>query len=407
MSIDGRRLASCLIAACACACSPETPADEGGIAIGLLLPFTGSASATASNLERATLFAADRINQAGGVNGKRVRIVSRDTHSDVARGAQAAKELAAAGVVAVIGPESAEIAEEIRPLLAEQDVLFVSPLVGAAAEPSKSCETPWFRLAPSAKALGEALAKRANAADIERVAILHSNSPYDRALSSAAKTRFAQIGGTVALELELNPKAQSYADEVSAAIDAKVTDVILAASPRAAAIVVNEFDALSTKKPNWFLSPLLKTDLLLQNVAPQALEGALGVAPKIYERGGQFPTAFSARWLGDEPLEGAYFYYDAVVLLAVALAKSTYVDEDAIDPPPPPALGEAMVDASRVPGEVMGWDELEVGLERLADGEDLYYTGLTGPLTLETCGSRNIGITSNWAVSDGVIADSD
>jgi hypothetical protein len=162
---------------------------------------------------------------------------------------------------------------------------------------------------------------------------------------------------------------------------------------------------LSVKKPNWFLSPLLKTDLLVQNVAPQALEGALGVAPKIYERGEQFPTAFSARWLGDQPLEGAYFYYDAVVLLAVALAKSTYVDEDALVPVEPPSLDQAMVDASRAPGEVMSWEELDLGLERLARGEDLYYTGLTGPMPLENCGSRSIGITSNWTVTDGIIAD--
>ncbi len=406
MPIDGRRLASCLLAAWACACSPEPQPDKGGIAIGLLLPFTGSASATASNLERATLFAVDRINEAGGVNGTRMRVVSRDTHSDIARGVQAAKELADQGVVAVIGPESADIAEEIRPLLAERDVLFLSPLVGAAAEPSRSCETAWFRLAPSAKALGEALAKRAIAAGIRRVAILHSSSPYDRALGAAAKTRFAQLGGMVALVLELNPKDQSYADEVRAAINFNVTDVILAASPRAAAIVVNEFDALSSKKPTWLLSPLLKTDLLVQNVAPQALEGALGVAPRI-DPGGQFPAAFSARWLGDQPLEGAYFYYDAVVLFAVALAKATYAEEDATDPPPPGSLGAAMVDASRAPGEVMSWDELEVGLSRLANGEDLYYTGLTGSLPLEKCGSRSIGITSNWTVTDGVIADGD
>jgi ABC-type branched-subunit amino acid transport system substrate-binding protein len=418
MSIDLRRLASCFLALCACACAPEEEKPEGGIAVGLLLPFTGSASATASNLERATLFAVDRVNQAGGIDGQSLRLISRDTHSSRSRGVAAARSLADDGVIAVIGPESAEIAETLAPVLAERGVLFLSPLVGAAAEfggpDGRACTTPWFRLAPSATTLGEALAKQAQA-QTKRVAIFHTTSPYDQALGTAAASRFKALGGEVSLELELDPDAQSYANAVRSGIAAGVTDVILAASPRAAAIVVNEFDALSAKKPHWYLSPLLKTELLVQNVAPQALEGAVGVAPKIYERGTEFPEAFSARWLGDQPLEGAYFYFDAVMLLAVSLAKANY--QSAGDEVAPAMLSAAMLDAAAPPGEVMSWDELEVGLQRLSDGEDLYYTGLTGPLGLatfqgtggakRTCGKRAIGVTSNWTVVDGAITDAE
>lgn len=402
MSIDRRRLAACavLLAACGCSASNDDGDEQGGIVIGLLLPFTGSASATASNLERAALYAADRINAGGGIDGAKVRVVSRDTHSEVGRGLAAAEELADAGAVAVIGPESAEIAEEMRPLLAEKQVLFLSPLVGAAAEPSRTCDTPWFRLAPSAKSLGQALAKQARAQQVERVAVLYSTAPYDRALGGSAADRFATLGGEVALELELDPEAQSYAEVISKANRAGVTDVILAASPRAGAILINEFEALSSKRPRWFLSPLLKTDLLVQNVAPQALDGAFGVAPKIYEHGEEFPRAFSKRWQGDEPLEGAYFYYDAMALLAMALAKSTHTD-GALD------LSRAMLDAAGPPGEGVKWDALENGLHQVARGRDLYYTGLTGPLSLQTCGSRSTGITSDWTVEQGRIVDLD
>lgn len=393
------RGACAVLALAACGCSEEeaAPTPEG-LRVGLLLPFTGSASATASNLERAALFAADRINAGGGIDGQPLRIISRDTHSDAQRGVDAARELAALGAVAVIGPESAEVAEQVGPVLAEQNVLFLSPFVGAAADPGRTCDTPWFRLAPSAKALGEALAKQAGAADVHEVAVFYSSSPYDRALGGAAATRFAQLGGKVAVQLELDPEAQSYASEVRRALNAGVTDVILAASPRAAAIVVNEYDALSRSKPRWFLSPLLKTDLLVQNVAPQALDGALGVAPKIYERDGQFPETFAQRWLGDEPLEGAYFYYDATALLAVALAKSAYRDSEL-------ELNPAMLEAAGPPGEAVRWDELELGLSRLSEGEDMYYTGLSGPLRLERCGARTIGITSTWTVDAGRIVD--
>jgi ABC-type branched-subunit amino acid transport system substrate-binding protein len=400
MSIKTTRgLCGALLLSLLSGCFAKDKQPEGGITVGLLLPFTGSASATASNLERATLYAADRINEGGGIKGQNVRIVSRDTHSDLARGLAEAQALADSGVVAVIGPESADIAEQMRADLAKDDVLFLSPLVGAAGDPGRTCDVPWFRLAPSAKSLGEALAKQARGLKVERVAVLYSSSTYDRALGKAAALRFAGLGGTVALQLELDPDAQSYASVVREAIRAGVTDVILAASPRAGAIVVNEFDALSSKKPRWFLSPLLKTDLLVQNVAPQALEGALGVAPKIYEHGEDFPKAFSERWEGDEPLEGAYFYYDAMALLAVALSKSTEGGGHE------PDLGKAMLDAAAPPGEGIRWDEIEVGLKRLRKGDDLFYSGLTGPLALESCGGRSTGATSNWTVQQGAIVD--
>lgn len=389
-------------------CSSEDPApDSGGISIGLLLPFTGSSSATASNLERATLFAADRINAGGGINGKLVHIVSRDTHSEVARGVEEAKLLRDSCVNAVIGPESAGIAEAIRPELAKPrdeklgcdyaTALFISPLVGAGEEPSGSCSKPWFRLAPSAKAIGEALAKQANDHDAHRIAIMYSSSPYDQALGQAAAERFPKLvsGNEVALAVELDPDAQSYASAVRQAIAAGVTDVILAVAPRAGAILVNEFDALSSKKPQWFLSPLLKTELLVQNVAPQALEGALGVAPGIYERDGGFPGAFSMRWQGDQPLEGAYFYYDAMALLAMALGKAA--QDETLD------LDQALLAAAKPIGEPVSWDSLEDGLARIDRGKLLYYSGLTGPLRLQACGSRASGLTTDWTVTQGTI----
>lgn len=381
-------------------CSTEDPeVDHDAIVIGLLLPFTGSSSATASNLERATLYAADRINAGGGIRGRNVRVISRDTHSDVERGVEEARTLVDEGAVAVIGPETAGIAEAIRPVLEAKGVVFLSPFVGAGQEPSKSCTEPWFRLAPSAKSIGEALATQADAHKVDRIAVMYSSSPYDQALGSAAAARFEKAyRKEVALQVELNPQAQSYAREISAAIEAGVTNVILATSPRAGALFVNEFDALSGKKPQWFLSPLLKTDLLVQNVAPAALEGSLGVAPKIYEKEGGFPEAFSMRWEGDRPLEGAYFYYDAMALLAVAMAKQA--NDDNL------SLSNAVISASVASGESVKWDGIEDGLARLRKKQDRYYSGLTGPLNLQRCGSRLTGQTSDWTVDEqGSIVD--
>jgi len=383
-----------------CGGSDATSGDT--VTVGLLLPFTGSTSATTRNFERAALYAADRVNAGGGIHGRRLRIVSRDTHDDIERSQQSTDELIAEGAVVVVGPESAGIAQAIAPALAAHQVAFLSPLVGAADESSVDCTNPWFRLAPSARSLGEALAKLAWSQNLRSAAVLHSADAYDIALSDAVDARFAALGGQITLRLELDPNAQSYAAIARQTIDAGVESIFLAAAPRTGALAVNELEALSPRPLQWYLSPLLKTEVLVANVAPEALEGAFGVAPRIFDTGTAFPDAFSARWQGDRPLEGAYFYYDAVALLALALAKTTPAADGSIDVLQLPA---AIQDAAAPPGEGVAWDEIELGLLRTRSGGDIYYSGLTGPMLLDACGSRQLGATSTWQVHAGTIAE--
>ena len=396
-------LGALLCAGTLAACSSTAASDDSdSITVGLLLPFTGSSSGTASNFERAVLYAADRVNEGGGVKGHHLRVVSRDTHSDLERSKTSVMQLIDAGAVVVIGPESDEIAEEIAPILQAHQVGLLSPLVGAADDDAVDCSHPWFRLAPSARALGEALAKLVVTQQVHSVALMYAASNYDEALRDAVRSRFETLGGSVSLELRLDPNAQSYAEQVEQARSANVDAIVLTSSPRAGALVVNEFDALSATPPRWFLSPLLKTDLLVQNVAPEALEGALGVAPSIQDTSGDFPTAFGERWQGDVPLEGAYFYYDALGLLALAIQKTTLDASGAITLK---ALEAGLLSAAGPPGEDAGWDNLETGLQQLRNGENIYYSGLTGPLLLNACGERAIGLTTPWEVHAGSIQD--
>jgi ABC-type branched-subunit amino acid transport system substrate-binding protein len=232
--------------------------------------------------------------------------------------------------------------------------------------------------------------------------VLHSADAYDIALTDAVEARFAALGGQITLRLELDPNAQSYAAIARQTIDAGVESIFLAAAPRTGALAVNEVEALSPRPLRWFLSPLLKTEVLVENVAPEALEGAFGVAPRIYDTGTAFPDAFSARWQGDRPLEGAYFYYDAVALLALALERTTPAADGSIDVLQLPA---AIQDAASPPGEGAAWNELEFGLQRTRSGGDIYYSGLTGPMLLDACGSRQLGATSTWQVHAGTIAE--
>jgi branched-chain amino acid transport system substrate-binding protein len=383
------------------ACAPTPKTDPDAVKVGLLLPYTGASSATSNNFEHAVLFARDQINAGGGVKGRRVEVVAADTHSDPARARQSVDALIAAGVVVIIGPESAEIAADIKPMLDANEIVFLSPLVGAADDDAVDCTTPWFRLAPSARALGEALAKQAFADLVASVALFHAADAYDEALDAAFKNRFVSLGGNVTIDQVLQSDAETYADIIPAPELASADAQVLSATPREGALLVNELRFVDQAKTRWYLSPLLKTQLLLENVAPQALEGASGVTPRIFDTGPAFPAAFAARWAGDSPLDGAFFYYDAMALLAFGLERAELVDGQLRAP----QLRAGIAASTGNRGEAGAWNDIAGSLANLRAGVDMNYSGLTGPILLQDCGDRRSGESSRWWVHDGQIEE--
>jgi hypothetical protein len=68
-------------------------------------------------------------------------------------------------------------------------------------------------------------------------------------------------------------------------------------------------------------------------------------------------------------------------------------------------LEEAIVQAASSRGVAVGWDELEKGIDFLAKGTQVHYSGLTGPILLQPCGERRSGLTEPWSIEDGEIQE--
>lgn len=84
---------------------PAAPAGST-VKIGVLTDRSSAAAATVVWAEAGAELAVKEINAAGGINGKMVELVYRDTASDSANVAQKATELVGEGVVAILGPKS-------------------------------------------------------------------------------------------------------------------------------------------------------------------------------------------------------------------------------------------------------------------------------------------------------------
>ena len=140
-------LFAALCALSAAGCAPESP-DESGLEVGALLPFTGELAAYGAAYERALILAVETVNDAGGVAGRKVRLVARDTHSETERGLDSARELLDMGVVNVIGPEEPELTLRMAPLFADYDSMQILPSSSSPRPGGRTPDADWFHIAP-------------------------------------------------------------------------------------------------------------------------------------------------------------------------------------------------------------------------------------------------------------------
>src|SRR5215472_7183433 len=111
------------IAGWLCACSRSEGKEP--IKIGVI----GEESSVAgASLTKAASMAADEINAQGGVNGRRIQVITYDNHSSAPEGVRAFQRAVSQDkVVAVVGSYLSEVALAIEPWSARMRVPFITP----------------------------------------------------------------------------------------------------------------------------------------------------------------------------------------------------------------------------------------------------------------------------------------
>jgi ABC-type branched-subunit amino acid transport system substrate-binding protein len=384
------------------ACADSKPSDS--VKLGVLLPYTGEASALSANLEKASLLAAGAMNRVGGVGDVPVQVIFGNTFSDPERAVQEARALVERGVVAIVGPGEDEVDPGLFDVLAQAGVPLFSPLVLALVPGVGTSEAPWFRMAPTPRVLGQNLAELVGDTGTERVGAIVADDAYHSQLAEAFServVRYASLDLVTGVD-EGNFDVQALSAQLDDRMDGGLEGVMLAMHPRPAARLATELSALRGSKPlpQWYLTPRLKTELLLQNASPGALQGALGIAPEVFaDTRNEFEASFERR-SGDVPFDSTFYMYDATSVMLIAMDRAVAAGNTL-----PDGIAPAMVNVASFGGVRIGWDGFEQARAANATGGKMQYVGLTGPVILTADGSRSLGTSSLWAVEGGTIVD--
>jgi branched-chain amino acid transport system substrate-binding protein len=214
MSITRRQaLASAGAAAIAAGLAKPAIATNDPIRIGYLPALTGPSSSTGIGISRGTQLAVQEINAAGGVNGRQLELVIRDTQSDPTKAVNASAELTNQQVNVVFGPLNSGEALAVVPLLARSNTLQVHPCwVDSLTDPQKypMC----FRNAPTNQQIGGAANRYVvEVLNKKKVAVISDTTGYGTASVNAyvpmLKTRGADVvyqGNVDAANPDLKPE---------------------------------------------------------------------------------------------------------------------------------------------------------------------------------------------------------
>jgi branched-chain amino acid transport system substrate-binding protein len=149
-------LASAGAAAIASGLAKPAIATSEPIRVGYLPALTGPSSSTGIGINRGIQLAVQEINAAGGVNGRQLELITRDTQSEPTKAVNGAAELTHGEKVSVVfGPVNSGESLAVVPLLARAKVPQVHPCwVDTLTDPKKypMC----FRNAPTNQQIGAA-----------------------------------------------------------------------------------------------------------------------------------------------------------------------------------------------------------------------------------------------------------
>jgi ABC-type branched-subunit amino acid transport system substrate-binding protein len=373
------------------ACGDTAPPD--GVALGLLLSYSGQLAATSANSERAVLLALEAANAAGGVAGRPVRVLARDTRSESAKALPAAEELVAAGAAMFIGPDTTDVAVQLRSLLDQQVVIM--PSYSTAHHPFRKPNW-WFAMGAGTARVACELAAQLAADGRKAPVVLADSTSFNNLVGWELVRRH----GMTQIVL---PDQSSSSSTVQPIAAAQADAFVLLAQPPAASSLVYSMAALGAlkKEVGWYLSPTLHTPALLATIPKGALAGARGVAPGKVAGAADFRSAFMARWQ-DQPLDDAYSFYDATAVAVLALERSHLRDGQI---PRGEPLGRHVLAVTQAGSAPVRWNELGRGLELLRQGQEVEYLGLSGPLQFDQFGEAPEATTGWWAIVDDHFED--
>ena len=347
-------------------------AGDGVLRLGGLLPETGNLAFLGPPEFAGVELAVAEINAGGGVNGADVEWLPGDSgdNGDVANAT--VDRLLAEDVDAFIGAASSGVSLTVIDKITNAGKIQFSPANTSPAFTDYADNGLYFRSAPSDVVQGAALADLMIGDGALTAAFIVMNDSYGTGLFEYTSAPYTDAGGEIVYEVIYDPQAENFDAEVSAAVAADPEAIVIIGFDETSKILTGLIEAGNGPAEKMIYG----SDGNMGNALAQAFDdpgvvaGMRGTVPGVDI---EVNEAFIARLLEVDPELQDFAYsgesYDAAIVIALAAIAAG--DDDGV------AVGAQINDVTRGGEKCTTFAGCAA---ILADGGDIDYDGVSGPL---------------------------
>ena len=203
-------------------------AQTAPIRLGWLASMTGPSSAPAIGFNRGVVYAAETLNAAGGVKGRRIEILTRDTQGDPTKAVNATQEMISAlKVDAIWGPTNSGESLAVTPIMARAKMPNLHPcVVDSLIDPKKYPNA--FRMAPSNGQWDDAVRGYClNILKARKVAVIGDTTGYGTTAVNASVNAFKKDGAEVVYQANIDATQPDMAPDMLRAKNAGAEAIVV------------------------------------------------------------------------------------------------------------------------------------------------------------------------------------
>ncbi len=301
------------------------------ILVGEFASLTGASASFGQSSHKGTELAIDEINAAGGVLGKKIRLITEDNQSLAGQPATIVRKLISQDkVVAILGEVASSRSLEAAPICQQSKIPMISP---ASTNPKVTEVGDYiFRICFIDPFQGTVVSKFARGKGWKKIAILTDvRQDYSVGLTEFFVKDLLANGGEIVREQKYSTGDRDFKPQLTSIKAARPDAIFVPGYYGEVALIAKQARLLGIKVPliggdGWVGDSLLK-------VAGKSLDGSYfsahfsadDEAPKVQE----FVAKFKAKY-GETPDDMAALGYDSAMILADAIRRAGTTESAAL-----------------------------------------------------------------------------
>lgn len=292
------------------------------INIGIMVPLSGGLAEYGMDVKTGVDMAVDEINSKGGIGGKEVRAVYKNTWGYPDRAVSLMEECAEEGIPVVIGDITSSGALACADVAEERHIVLISQ---AATTPALSKYGPYvFRTISSDIYQGRGMARifRIFHPEADNITVLYIDNAYGSGLAESFVSAQEDGGFSVQQVIPFEEGQRSFTREITAIHASETDGIALIAHVTEAEIILKEAEALGLHVA-WVGSDGIVTTELYAHVGPYA-EGFIATMQSSEVRDPEFIHEYQVRAKDSTVNWMAPYSYDTVMIVAEAIRYGGY-----------------------------------------------------------------------------------